>query len=318
MKKIFALYIMVIAVFVANAQQEQQFTQFMYNKLSYNPAYAGSNNSACLTAIHRSQWVGFEGAPNSQLVSFNTPLLNGRVGAGGNISRQAIGIDQRITLDAVYAYRFPLANGNLAFGLQGSIRYRGVNFNDPKVVSTTPLSQDAAIDLGYQSKFLPNFGLGAYYNSQKFYLGASIPRLVKNNLGFGEANATPLNKEVTHAYFMGGFIFNLSSNVKVQPQTIVKIAKNAPTSGEANVNLIYQDRYTVGASYRGGGSSNAGIGEALSFLAAIQATDKLMLAFSYDYSMSEIKNYNSGSFELAVRYCFKKSEGTQFVNPRFF
>ncbi len=311
------IYIAFVATASVTAQQEQQFTQFMFNKLSYNPAFAGSNNTACATVLHRSQWVGFDGAPNAQLVSYNMPLMNGRVGAGGNLMRQSIGIDQRITMDAVYAYRIPLAKGNLGIGLQGSVRYRGINFNDPRLVSTTSLSQDNAIEIGFQKKFLPNVGIGAYFNTETFYLGASVPRLIKNNLGFGEG-ITPLSKEYLHSYFMGGFIYTINSNLKIQPQTLIKIAANSPVSGEGNVSLIYMDKYTAGVTYRGGGSSKIGIGESIDFLVALQANDKLTLGFSYDYSLSEIKNNNSGSFEVALRYCFKKAEGTQFINPRFF
>lgn len=316
MKKVlFFTYILMLG-FASNAQQEQQFTQFMFNKLAYNAAYAGSSNAACATILHRSQWVGFDGAPNAQLMSYDMPLMNGRVGAGGNILRQSIGVEQRYSLEANYAYRIPLAKGNLGLGLSGSIRYRGINFSDPRLISTTPLSQDAAIEQGYQAKFLPNVGVGAYFNTENFYLGASVPRIIQNNLSFGETNV--IGKEVIHAYFMGGFIYTINSSLKVQPQTLVKVAARSPLVGEANVNLIYQDKYTAGLTYRSGGSTRVGFGESLNLLLALQANDKMTFGFSYDYTLSEIKNANSGSFEIALRYCFKKSEGTQFVNPRFF
>jgi type IX secretion system PorP/SprF family membrane protein len=318
MKKINIFLSLFIISWSAMAQQEQHFTQFMFNKLAYNPAFAGSSNAVSATVLHRSQWVGFDGAPNAQVISFNTPLLGGRVGAGGNIMRQSIGIDQRITMDAVYAYRIPVAKGNLGIGLQGSIRYRGINFSDPRLISTSPLSQDQAIEMGYQTKFLPNVGLGAYYNTERFYFGASIPRLIKNNLSFGENDLKAANREVVHAYFMGGIVFPISTNLKLQPQTLIKISPNAPIDGEANMSLIYLDKYTAGMTYRSGGSSKVGIGESIDFLLAIQANEKLMLGFSYDYSLSELKNYNGGSFEVALRYNFRKAEGEQFINPRFF
>lgn len=317
MRNIFYIILLFSLCSSLSAQQEQQFTQFMYNKLAYNPAFAGSNNASCLTVLNRSQWIGFDGAPNAQVISFNMPMMNGRVGAGGSLTRQSIGVDRRITMDAAYAYRIPVAKGSLALGIQGSIRYRGINFSDPKVISTTPLSQDNAIQVGYQTKFLPNVGIGAYYNSEVFYIGAAVPRLIKNNLGFGEG-ITPLSKEALHAYFMGGIVMTLTDNLKLQPQTLIKVAANSPTIGEANLNLIYLDKFTTGITYRGGGSSKIGIGEALSFLFAVQASEKFLLGMSYDYTMSELKNNNSGSFEIALRYCFKKSEGSQYVNPRFF
>ena len=316
MKKIIlSIYISFLAIFVF-AQQEQHFTQFMFNKLAYNPAFAGSSNAISATVLHRSQWVGFDGAPTAQVISFNMPLMAGRVGTGGNIIRQSIGIEQRITMDGVYAYRIPVAKGNLGIGLQGSVRYRGINFSNPKLVSTTPLGQDNAIEQGYQAKFLPNVGAGIYYNTENFYFGASVPRLIQNNLGFGEV--TSLSKEKIHAYFMGGFVYALNSNVKIQPQTLIKIAPNSPLDGEANLSFIYQDKYTAGLTYRAGGSSKIGFGDSMDLLLAFQANEKLMLGFSYDYTLSEIKNFNSGSFEVALRYFFKKAEGEQIINPRFF
>lgn len=317
MKNIISLAIVLFCFTASEAQQEQQYTQFMFNKMSFNPAVAGSSNASCLTVLNRSQWIGFDGAPNAQLVTFNMPFMNGRVGAGGQISRQSIGVDRRVTMDAVYAYRIPFATGSLALGLQASVRYRGINFNDPRVISTTPLSQDNAIQPGFQSKLLPNVGFGAYYNSETYYLGASIPRVIKNNLGFGEGT-TPLSREAIHGYFMGGIVMILTDKLKLQPQTMIKIAANSPTVGEANVNLIYMDKFTTGLTYRSGGSSKVGIGEALCVLFSVQATDKFLLGMSYDYTMSELRNNSTGSFELALRYCFKKAEGNQYVNPRFF
>jgi type IX secretion system PorP/SprF family membrane protein len=316
MKKIIIFIYFGFCATITLAQQEQHFTQFMFNKLSYNPAFAGSTNAISATVLHRSQWVGFEGAPSAQVISFNMPLMGGRVGTGGNVARQSIGAEQRITMEGVYAYRIPVAKGNLGIGLQGSVRYRGINFNDPKIISTTPLSQDNAIEQGYQAKFLPNVGVGAYYNTENFYIGASVPRLIQNNLSFGESKV--LGKEQIHGYVMGGFVYPINANLKIQPQTMIKIAANSPLDGEANVSLIYMDKYTAGMTYRAGGSTKVGIGESIDILLAIQASEKLMLGFSYDYGLSEIKNFSSGSFEVALRYYFKQAEGEQFINPRFF
>ena len=299
------------------AQQEQQFTQFMYNKLAYNPAYAGSNFNTCLTVLHRSQWIGFDGAPSAQFVSFNSTLLNGKVGVGGNILHQSIGITNNYTLDGNYAYRVPVVHGNLGIGLQASVRYRSINFSDSRLISTVPLSQDEAIDAGQRSKFVPNFGVGAYYNQENFYIGLSVPRLIRNNIGFSQ-NATGLTKEEIHIYAMAGFIFPISSSVKLQPQALFKYAKNSPFDAEANLNAVYQDKYTLGLTYRVGGSTKVGFGESLDFLLGIQASEKWMVGLSYDYSLSEIKDFSSGSVEVMLRYCPRKAEGETFVNPRFF
>ncbi len=317
MKKIFFLFLLHFLTFGATAQQEQQYTQFMYNKLAYNPAYAGSNMAACFTALHRSQWIGLDGAPKAQLVSFNTPMLNGRVGVGGNIAHQSIGIDSRITADAAYAYRFPVAHGFLGVGIQASIRYRSINFSDQRLISTVPLSQDDAIEQGLQSKIVPNFGAGVYYNTEKFFLGISIPRLVRNRIGFLEVNGITAREE-SHIYAMGGFIIPISSNLKMQPQALIKFAPRSPFDFEGNLSFMYLDKYSLGASYRVGNYANKNLGESVDFLVGLQATEKLMFGFAYDYSLSPIRNKNSGSIEVMLRYCMRKAEGENFVNPRFF
>jgi type IX secretion system PorP/SprF family membrane protein len=319
MKKIFLFVTIFLTCNLIFAQQEQQFTQFMYNKQLYNPAFAGSNFNTCATILHRSQWMSttFEGTPKAQLVTFNTPLMNGRVGVGANIMHQSIGITNNYTMDAAYTYRFPVAHGNLGIGVQASVRNRSVNFSDQRLVSTIALGQDDAIDMGYRAKIFPNFGVGAYYNQENFYFGISVPRLINNNIGFSQLS-TALTKEERHIYAMGGFIFPVSSDIKLQPQALLKYAKNSPFDAEVNLNAIYKERYTLGMTYRAGGSTQKGFGESLDFLVALQITDKFLLGTSYDYSLSELANVSGGSIELMLRYCFRKAEGDNFINPRFF
>ena len=178
MRKILFTFICALFAMTSFAQQEQQYTQFMYNKLGYNPGYAGSNETACITGIIRNQWLGLEGAPQTQVLSFNMPILNQRVGIGANLTRRTIGISQRLTLDAVYSYRIRLATGTLGLGVQASVRYFNNNFRDGRLVSTVPIALDNSIPSSARSKYVPNFGAGAYFSNERFYVGASIPRLL--------------------------------------------------------------------------------------------------------------------------------------------
>jgi type IX secretion system PorP/SprF family membrane protein len=321
-KKSIGLNLTLIAIFcafakMATAQQELRYTQFMYNKQSYNPGYVGSSNAACFTGIYRNQWIGFEGAPTTQVLTFGMPLSNGRIGVGGNISHASVGIENRVTIDGAYTYRIPLGSGNLGVGLQASVRYRGINFNDARLISLQPAAQDAAIALGAQSKYVPNFGVGAYYNNERFFVGLSAPRLLKNTLNFSEKTST-LATEERHLYLMGGVLLPISASFAIQPQFLVQYVNRAPLSVELNANVIYNDKYTAGLTYRPGGTPQNGVGESLVFLVAGQLGDRIMLGVSYDTNLSKVRTVNDGSIELTLRYCMMQAEGNDFINPRFF
>lgn len=298
------------------AQQEEHYTQFMYYKLGYNPAYAGSNDGACITALARSQWVGIEGAPQTQLASFHMPLLNKRIGIGGTVTRQTIGISEKYTVEAIYAYRIRWGRGTLAMGLQGSVRLLRTDFSMAE--SIQPKDLDQAIPVGIQSKFVPNFGAGVYYKSNSYFLGFSVPRILPSNIDLADSE-TIISKETLHMYLMGGVTFELSDGLDLQPQVLLKYVEGAPFDGDINASLIFDDRFTTGLSYRLGGSRESGLGESISLLLAIQLTDDILFGASYDATLSELRKYNSGTFEAVFNYCIGgRSEGDEFISPRFF
>jgi len=313
----FLLYIFLLAAFGLNAQQEQHYTQFMYNKLGYNPGYAGSTETGCFTGIYRKQWIGLDGAPATQLVSYNTPLLNKRIGVGIAFLRNTIGAESRLTMEGSYAYRLILGRGTMGIGLNASIRRRAVDWSDPRIKGTQPIGVDPAIASGFQSKWVPNFGIGLYYSTNSFYVGASIPRILKYNIDFSELGNV-ITREVIHAYLMAGYDFKVAEKIRLQPQVLLKYAQNSPFDFDLNLMGIFSDRFNVGVTYRAGGSKEVGIGESIDFLLGMQATKTFFFGLSYDVTLSEIKQYSNGSLEATIRYCLGKSEGTEYVNPRFF
>ena len=317
MKNIFTFIIILAASISVWGQQEDQFTQFMYYKMGFNPAYAGSQDGICITAMDRHQWVGIDGAPASQLITFNMPLFNNRVGLGASVVRHTIGITQKYTGEIVYAYRIPVGRGMLSMGLQGSVRLLRNDFN--MVQSTQPRELDEAIPTGgIQSKYIPNFGAGIYYSSRNFYLGFSSPRILENNIDFADLDAV-ISREVLHLYAMAGVLFNISEKVALQPQVLLKYVKGVPFDADANLNFIFFDKITAGLSYRLGGSQENNLGESASLLLGLQAGDSFFIGASYDYTLSELRDYNDGTFELVLRYCIGgKSEGDEYINPRFF
>lgn len=315
MKKIGTILVFTLIALTTFAQQEQQYTQFVYNKLSLNPGYAGSHESACITGFYRNQWIGLDGAPKTMGISFDMPLLNKRVGVGMNLVRNTIGITDRWTMDGVYSYRVPLGRGTMSLGVQGSVRYLGSDYAETE--STISKDLDTSIPTGEQNKYLPNFGAGLYYSSDKFYFGISAPRVLLNNIDFNGDNGVALGKEVVHLYGMVGVIFELSESVKFQPQALFKYADNSPFDMDLNASLIFNNRYTAGLTYRAGGGKT-GFGESIDLMLSAHLNPHILLGVSYDITLSELKEYNSGSLELVLRYCFGSSEGEDIINPRFF
>lgn len=318
MQKLLYIILLFCSLSVAlSAQQEEQYTQFMFYKLGLNPGYAGSQDGPVISLLARQQWVGFEGAPQTQLVTFNMPLFNRKVGVGGSISRHTIGFFERYTAEAVYAYRLRIGRGALAIGIQGSVRFLRANFN--KAIATQPVSVDGAIPGDFQSKYVPNFGAGLYYSDQRFYIGISAPRLLTNNIDLADEEGV-LSKEVNHVYAMGGLVFGLSDKVKLQPQVLLKYVNGAPFDADANLNFIYNDRFTLGVSYRLGGSKRSGIGESISGLTGFQINESLFFGIAYDATLSELRRYNSGTFEgvLRINVGGRSQEGNEVLSPRFF
>lgn len=316
MKKIIAIAIFSCFLLTGYAQQEQHYTQFMFNKLAINPAYAGSNDAACLTGIYRNQWMGIEGAPKTQMLSFNMPIMNQKVGVGANLIRNTIGIQQRITIEGDYAYRFRLDRGILAAGISASIRFLNNDYTDSSLKATQPITTDGSIPTSEQSKVVPNFGMGLYYHTDKFYIGLSAPRILQNNIDFDDVS-TVIDKEVAHLFLMTGFVVELNDNIDLKPQLLLKYASNSPFDADLNVMAIIKDKYSAGLTYRLGGSTT-GVGESIDIVAAAQLTDNFLFGLSYDITLSELKDYNSGSLEAVLRYCFGNSEGEDIINPRFF
>ncbi len=298
------------------SQQEEQYTQFMYFKPGYNPGAAGSNDAPCFSLIARNQWIGLEGAPQAQLLSFNMPVFNKRVGIGANIIRQTIGITEKYSAETLYSYRIPVGRGILGMGLQASVRFIRMNFS--RAESIQPSAQDDAIPGDIQSKYVPNFGAGLYYSNQRYYVGLSVPRLLENNIDLADSDET-ISTEVRHIYAMAGILIDLNDFVQMQPQVLLKYVPGAPFDGDANLNFIFAEKFTTGISYRLGGSKRSGIGESVSAVLGIQLSESILFGLSYDFTLSELKNYNSGTVEGVFRYCIGgRSQGNEYVSPRFF
>ena len=296
------------------AQQGVQYTQFMFNKLGFNPAYAGSHERPCISCIHRSQWVGFDGAPTSQTVNFHTPLFGKRVGLGVSLQHDKIGPTDSYWANLAYAYRMQIEKGVLSIGIQGTLRRYAVDFNQTQAI----VPSDLAVMEGSANKMLPNFGVGIYFNTEQFYVGWSVPHALSGNISLYDVlqSSADVALEEAHHYIMAGLKVDLSEAVKFKPAMLVKKVSDAPMDLDIHGSLVFNDRIGLGATYRLGGIRNSA-GESVDLVAYLQFENGMRLGIAYDYTLSEVRRYNSGSFEVMLEQCIK-GKNDKLTNPRFF
>lgn len=299
------------------AQQQPLHTMFMYNKLLVNPAYAGYHDHVCLSAIVREQWLGFEGAPKTQSLSFNAPLSSQRIGIGANLQRQSIGVSSSTTFDGIYDYRVPLGNGTLSLGVQASARFLQVDYSDPSVRTVQDINIDPGVDAISDSKFLANVGAGIYYSTPAFYFGISSPRLMDSDIDF-EVNNLFTAREQAHYYLMTGVALKLNHRISFVPQVMFRYTEAAPLDIDLNLSFRWWEDYSAGISFRKGGVDNQAL-ESIDLMASAKILRGLRLGAAYDLTMSELKRYSDGSIEVMLIYCFgEPTKAATFVNPRYF
>lgn len=288
----------------AFSQQEAMYTQYMFNTLAVNPAYAGSRNVVSATALFRNQWSGIKGAPKTQTFSIDAPINQKKVGLGLQIFADKLGRTKNTGTVLSYAYRIRMENASLSFGLQGSLSQFSADYTS---ISLDPagLSIDPAF-MNNDNKTLINFGTGVYYNTDRFYLGLSSPELINNILPGSE---TSLNRQAMHLFLMSGYVFTLNSVFKLKPSALLKGVKGAPLQADLNTSLWIKDVLSIGAQYR----TNADV----SALLEIQATPQIRFGYAYDHSTTPLSSYNSGSHEIMLRYEFGFQRG-KVLTPRYF
>ena len=312
--------IFILAIFAATtgvkAQQEAHFTQFMYNQLYFNPAYAGARGMPSFTLIYRNQWIGFNGAPTSGLLSFNTPLFGDRVGFGLTVHKETHGIFDTWDASMAYSYNIKISDeSSLRLGLQGKMTYLGIDFSDPSVIVRDPTDQSITYDQS-TDKYTGNFGAGIHLKIKQMFFGIGAPAFFPSEVG---VNNNPLIPEIaqqsTHFYFIAGTLLPLSQTLQLKPVLLTKYVQGAPISVDLNASLVFNLVFTAGISYRFAGSGNSKH-DSFDILALYQINN-IAIGAAYDIPVSDISNHTSGSIEILVRYDFIK-ETTDMANPRFF
>lgn len=311
-KNIFILAIILTSMRVF-AQQENHYTMFMYNKIMYNPAFAGAREVPSVMALYRNQWITYKGAPQSQLINFDTPMGGTRASLGVQLSRHTIGIQRDMIGNLAYSYALVhTKKTSLRLGISGVYRSYNYNFSDPALYIRDGITNDVSLTSVDQTSFTRgNVGAGLYFDYKNFYVGLSVPNIYENGLG---ANAALQSR---HYYAMMGALLPISSKVQLKPAVSIRYVKNVPMSVDANVMFIFMKKFHIGGSYRLDSQAKS---EGADIIAYIQALDRLGIGLSYDLSVNKLSAANKGSIEALVRYDLRDPNTVKgkFDNPRFF
>ncbi len=289
------------------AQQDAQYSQYMFNTLAINPAYAGSRDVVSATALHRKQWVNTPGSPRTTTFSVDAPFKREKVGVGLVVFNDKIGITNTTGAYASYAFRMRLKKGTLALGLQAGFSQYVADFTSVK------LDQDNQFDGAFASsvnKFMPNFGAGVYYNTDRFYIGVALPRIVNNKMFKKSDTTVSLSHQTRHLFIMSGFVIPLSQDVKLKPSTLIKLVEGAPVQLDLNTNIWFYDAVSAGLSYR------VSAGTLVSMI-EIQATKQFRIGYAYDAGLGKSRVVGRGAHEIMARYEFGYVKA-KILSPRYF
>ncbi|TAE69913.1 MAG: type IX secretion system membrane protein PorP/SprF [Bacteroidetes bacterium] len=294
------------------AQQDPQFSQYMFNMLAVNPAYAGSiDNTLTVTGLGRIQWVNFAGAPNTQTISIHAPLMNNTVGVGGQIVADQIGISKTLAVIGTGAYRIKFRKGVLAMGLQGGFRQYSANYTS---VNT---SLSGAYDPAFASnvtEMMPIIGAGLFYNTDKFYAAISTPQLLRTSQQVQQQVGNFSVTHESHFFLTSGYVFTLNPTMKLKPSIMVKYVNGGRISADFNANLWFYDKFGIGASYR--------YQDAIYAMVEYQLSPNLFAGYAFDQTITKLSRVNNGSHELILRYQTLigrgKKERMKILTPRLF
>lgn len=284
------------------AQQDPQYTQYMYNMNVINPAYAGSKESLSLTALYRDQWSGLEGNPTTMTFALHSPFGN-NVGLGLSAIRDELGPVSETNVYADFSYTLRLGGDlRLALGVKA-----GATFHDVGLTGLTLQDPSDPFFSENINNVYPNVGAGAFFYSEKFYVGLSVPNML-NSIHLDE-NGLKYGSEVQHYFATAGYVFDISENFKLKPHAMVKSSFESPLSFDANLNALFFDRFEVGGSYR--------LDDSFSGLVGFQVTDYLRVGYAYDHIVSDLNVTTSASHEVIVTFDIQFSKRVM-RSPRFF
>jgi type IX secretion system PorP/SprF family membrane protein len=276
----------------------------MYNTMAINPAYAGSTGTIEASLLHRSQWVGISGAPQTQSFSIHSPLRNEKVGLGLSVVNDKIGPSNELYLDGNFSYSIPLGyEKRLAFGLKAGMRMLNIDWSKGRYYD----NNDVLLNQNIDNQMKLAVGAGIYYYTDKWYVGLSVPSFIRND--YYDDVQESIDYDRMHYFLMGGYVFDLNPNLKFKPAFLVKAVTGAPISADVSANFMIQEKFVIGGAYR--------TDDSVSILAGFQISPSFYLGYAFDYTVSELNKYNDGSHEIILRYQFVKNQ-SKIKSPRFF
>jgi type IX secretion system PorP/SprF family membrane protein len=307
LSRLFVLSVLLLTGTTLFAQQDPQFSQYMFNPLSVNPAYAGSRGVMNGALVYRQQWVSFPGAPNTQVFAINTPLRKGKVGIGLEFVRDAIGPKTSTGGYFSYAYRIPVGKGKLAFGLAAgalnySIDWAAIDYKDPG---------DSYAQLPRDSKTFADFKFGMYFNNKKFFTGFSITHL--NGAEYGHYVSDTIGYTASlrrHVFFTIGRAFALGANFTFSPSLMIRSVMDASlASTDLNLNFRYKEAIWFGVSLRSEKS--------VIVMAQYNINDRFKVGYSYDAAFGPLAGYHGGTHEIMLGFDLNVFQ-SEIMSPRFF
>lgn len=311
MKNYFLILFLFACVHLGFSQQDPQYTQYMYNTQVVNPGYIGSKNALGLGLLYRAQWAGFDGAPKTGTFTVNSPLGElQRNALGLSIVSDKIGPSNETSFVIDYAYSIPLSDvSKLSFGIKAGANVFNIDYTKLDMYDPNDWQFADNID----NKLRPQIGMGIYFNTDRLYLGFSIPNFLNsehyNTSHIDDASEDAIAVERLHYYFIAGYVFDISDEVKFKPATMVKWVNGSPLQADVSANFLFNEKFTLGAAYRWDA--------AVSAMAGFQLSNQLFIGMGYDFQTTEIEKYTNGSYEVFLRFdVFKKTE--RILTPRFF
>jgi len=301
--KIMLILVALVALPDLHAQQDPQYTHYMYNTMSINPAYAGQRDVLSFTGLYRTQWVGIDGAPESGSLGIHSPVNNGRLGIGLNIVRDALGPANETFVDANLSYSIPVNEQGLEFSFGAKLGAHQLKTDWTRGIFR--IQTDPTFNQNI-SVISPVIGAGLYLHSDKWYLGASIPNFITTE-HYDDVQESIASERINF-YFIGGYVFNINRALKLKPSFFVKAVSGAPVIADLSATFLYQNKLNLGLAYRWDDSISALLG--------FQITDGMYLGYSYDLTTTGLSNYNSGTHEILLR--FELPRVGRLISPRFF
>ncbi|MFN6245808.1 MAG: type IX secretion system membrane protein PorP/SprF [Chitinophagaceae bacterium] len=307
------IYIILFIMFIANAtafsQTEPMYSQYMYNMLGVNPAYAGNREATSFNFFQRNQWIGLKGAPKTTSLSIDKAAKDGKIGLGFQAYDDRLGVESATGFNAIISSRVKVSeigvlSGGISFGL---MNYR-LNLND--VMNRYTPTDPSFISSAKPSQWNPSVGMGVYYNTDKLYIGLSTPSILRSRLAKYENFVSGIQKmDDFHLFATAGYVFEVNDDVKLKPSTMIKMVSGAPIELDLNLNVWLKDLIGIGGSYR--------TGDAFIGMVEIQATDNLRFGYAYDMPFTPLKYFTRGSHELMLRYEFGSFK-TKIKSTRYF